>query len=100
MYNVRLVPMPSTTGGRLYRMGARSVREGWPPVDLGDVVLLRQLSHDTQSWQGIQFEGVIHAINRSAGEISKDALSCVLRSLKPETWQLFDATDLGHTRKA
>lgn len=71
MFNCRLVPMASTSGARLYRMAARSVREGWPPVDLGDIVLLRQLVPSKKSWQAIQFEGVIHAINRSAGELSK-----------------------------
>ena len=47
---------------------ARSIREGWPPVDLGDILNLRQLRPSFQSWQGLEFEASVAGINRAAGE--------------------------------
>lgn len=56
-------------GPPLYMLEARSIREGWPPVDLGDILNLRQLRPNFQSWQGLEFEASVAGINRAAGEV-------------------------------
>ncbi|GAA5858396.1 hypothetical protein JCM1840_001183 [Sporobolomyces johnsonii] len=60
---------PAPAGPQLYTLEARSIREGWPPVDLGDVLNLRQLRPANGSWQGLEFEASVAGINRAAGEV-------------------------------
>ncbi|BGP14796.1 hypothetical protein JCM10213v2_002751 [Rhodosporidiobolus nylandii] len=52
-----------------YVLQAKSIREGFPPVDLGDVLTLRQLRPHYQTWQGLEFQGSVAGINRAAGEV-------------------------------
>ena len=42
----------------LYTFAAKSIREGWPPVDLGDVLIMRQLRPWQSTWQGLAFVAV------------------------------------------
>lgn len=60
---------PTTTKPILYVLQARSIREGWPPVDLGDLLELRQLRPDNHQWQGFVFEASVFGINRAKGEV-------------------------------
>lgn len=53
----------------LYVLQARSIREGWPPVDLGDRVELRQLRPNINAWQGLRFFATVDAVNRAKGEV-------------------------------
>lgn len=53
----------------LYVLQARSIREGWPPVDLGDVLELRQLRPDLHAWQGLVFQASVDGVNRAKGEV-------------------------------
>lgn len=79
LYQVSMIPFaplasvsggtPPILAGFHYILPAPSVREGWPPVELGDLVNLRQLRPLDQFWQGILFEGSVAGINRSAGEL-------------------------------
>ncbi|SCV71091.1 BQ2448_2679 [Microbotryum intermedium] len=86
MYAVPIsrVPLPSSgpvspQTPRLYVLQALSVREGWPPVELGDSLELRQLrlqqrfvnGQNTSSgtWQGFVFEATIASVNRAKGEV-------------------------------
>ncbi|GAA6057525.1 hypothetical protein JCM3770_000567 [Rhodotorula araucariae] len=73
LYAVPLRPMPphpgDPPGPPQYILEARSIREGWPPVDLGDILTLRQLRPAYQSWQGLEFEASVAGINRAAGEV-------------------------------
>ncbi|GAA5934856.1 hypothetical protein JCM3775_001658 [Rhodotorula graminis] len=73
LYAVPLRPVPphpsDPPGPPLYMLEARSIREGWPPVDLGDILNLRQLRPSFQSWQGLEFEASVAGINRAAGEV-------------------------------
>lgn len=50
-----------------FRLVAKSIREGWPLVDLGDQLYLRQLFPETKNWQGIIFEATVQGINRAEG---------------------------------
>ncbi|BGP06863.1 hypothetical protein JCM10049v2_002691 [Rhodotorula toruloides] len=56
-------------GPPLYILEARSIREGWPPVDLGDILNLRQLRPAYSTWQGLEFHASVAGINRAAGEV-------------------------------
>ncbi|KWU42116.1 P-loop containing nucleoside triphosphate hydrolase protein [Rhodotorula sp. JG-1b] len=73
LYGVPLRPRPrhpgEPVGPPLYTLEARSIREGWPPVDLGDVLSIRQLRPQYQSWQGLEFHASVAGINRAAGEV-------------------------------
>ncbi|GAA5852569.1 hypothetical protein JCM8547_002548 [Rhodosporidiobolus lusitaniae] len=73
LYAVQLRPVPrhpsEPPGPPNYILEAKSIREGWPPVDLGDVLTLRQLRPAYQSWQGLEFQGSVCGINRAAGEV-------------------------------
>ncbi|BGP46894.1 hypothetical protein JCM10450v2_002745 [Rhodotorula kratochvilovae] len=73
LYAVPLRPLPphrgDPPGPPLYILEARSIREGWPPVDLGDILNLRQLRPSYQSWQGLEFEASVAGINRAKGEV-------------------------------
>ncbi|GAA5975720.1 hypothetical protein JCM10908_005257 [Rhodotorula pacifica] len=73
LYGVPLRPRPrqpgEPAGPPLYTLEARSIREGWPPVDLGDVLSIRQLRPAYQSWQGLEFHASVAGINRAAGEV-------------------------------
>jgi hypothetical protein len=48
--------LDDTPGMALYRVEAKSIREGWPPVDISDIVNLVQLRPESNSSQGIVFE--------------------------------------------
>lgn len=61
--------LPSGLPARLFSLEARSIREGHPPVDLGDEVNLRQLRPLQQSWQGILFIATVWGINRARGSV-------------------------------
>ncbi|KAM0751330.1 P-loop containing nucleoside triphosphate hydrolase protein [Meredithblackwellia eburnea MCA 4105] len=67
LYNIPLRHTPETP---LYTFDAPSIREGWPPVDLGDQLSLRQIIPDTHQWQGIHFEASVDGINRQAGSVT------------------------------
>lgn len=66
LYHVDILVKPDG----LYILEARSIREGWPPVDLGDLVELRQLRPELQSFQGIVFEASVASINRARGSVT------------------------------
>lgn len=70
---VRIPPPPPNPTAplppALFVLSARSIREGWPPVDLGDVLELRQLRPDFHSWQGLVFEASVDGVNRAKGEV-------------------------------
>lgn len=53
----------------LYTFAAKSIREGWPPVDLGDVLIMRQLRPWASTWQGLAFVASVWGINRAKGEL-------------------------------
>ncbi|KAM0788175.1 hypothetical protein ACM66B_001336 [Microbotryomycetes sp. NB124-2] len=73
LYNVpiqRVVDRHARPGDPiLYVLQARSIREGWPPVDLGDMLDLRQLRPEAHHWQGLLFEASVWGINRAKGEV-------------------------------
>jgi hypothetical protein len=59
LYSVPLtrdVGFAESSGIALYRVEAKSIREGWPPVDISDIVNLVQLRPESNSSQGIAFE--------------------------------------------
>lgn len=69
----RLPPLPPTpaapTPPILYVLQAPSIREGWPNVDLCDVLEIRQLRPEQQAWQGLVFEATVWGVNRAKGEV-------------------------------
>ncbi|GAA5904478.1 hypothetical protein JCM6882_008919 [Rhodosporidiobolus microsporus] len=73
LYSVplRLVPRhpAEPPGPPSFALEAKSIREGWPPVDIGDLLSLRQLRPAYQSWQGLEFQATVAGINRAAGEV-------------------------------
>ncbi|GAA5835798.1 hypothetical protein JCM11251_007429 [Rhodosporidiobolus azoricus] len=73
LYHVplRLVPRhpAEPPGPPSFALEAKSIREGWPPVDIGDLLTLRQLRPAYQSWQGLEFSATVAGINRAAGEV-------------------------------
>ncbi|KAK4050123.1 hypothetical protein OIV83_003694 [Microbotryomycetes sp. JL201] len=73
LYNVpirRVIDRQAQPGDpTLYILQARSIREGWPPVDLGDMLDLRQLRPEAHHWQGLLFEASVWGINRAKGEV-------------------------------
>ncbi|GAA5969919.1 hypothetical protein JCM11641_008085 [Rhodosporidiobolus odoratus] len=73
LYAVPLRPVPphpsDPPSPPRYILEAKSIREGWPPVDLGDVLTMRQLRPQYQTWQGLEFQASVAGINRAVGEI-------------------------------
>ncbi|GAA6027874.1 hypothetical protein JCM8097_001759 [Rhodosporidiobolus ruineniae] len=73
LYAAPLRPVPrhpsEPPGPPNYILEAKSIREGWPPVDLGDALTLRQLQPEHQTWQGLEFTASVAGINRAAGEV-------------------------------
>lgn len=62
----------SSTGAApptLFALDAPSIREGWPPVELGDVVNLRQIHGLWTEWPGYEFEATVWEIRRAAGQV-------------------------------
>lgn len=55
LYSAPVLPCPEIGLG-FYTLEARSIREGWPPVNIGDPVLLRQLRPEFQAAQGLTLE--------------------------------------------
>ncbi|SGY48952.1 BQ5605_C001g00719 [Microbotryum silenes-dioicae] len=86
MYAVPITRAPLPPSGsvapqspRLYVLQAPSIREGWPPVELGDSLELRQLrpqqrfvdgqTTSSGTWQGFVFEATIASVYRAKGEV-------------------------------
>lgn len=70
LYEVPLEMGPSIGPPGRFILKAPSIREGWPPVDLGDILHLRQVFPATRHWQGILFEASIEGIDRAAGAVT------------------------------
>ncbi|GAA98489.1 hypothetical protein E5Q_05175 [Mixia osmundae IAM 14324] len=54
---------------QLYAFDAKNIREGWPPVEIGDRILLRQLYPEHLTAQGTCFAARVHAISRVQGRV-------------------------------
>lgn len=72
LYNVPLLYIPPLPDDNAYspvlwKFEAKSIREGHPPVDLGDAVLLRQLRPEEKGWQGLIFVACVWGLNRAKG---------------------------------
>ena len=48
-------PQHSVSPVKLYKLQVPALREGYPMLDVSDVVLLRQLRPELKAWQGIEF---------------------------------------------
>lgn len=78
LYSSRLTPVPydaadlrlDSSVQHLYTLEAKSIREGWPGIDLGDNVRLRQLRPWAETWQGLEFTSTVHSINRAVGQVT------------------------------
>lgn len=53
----------------LYQLTIPALREGWPALDINDVVLLRQVYPVQQDWQGIEFVATVWAVQRARATI-------------------------------
>lgn len=76
LYGAPLIPVPNFKGApgpvyssSLYILKAPMIREGSPPVQLGDSVWLKQIRWETRSSTGTTFVASIHSINRAASTI-------------------------------
>ena len=74
LYGETINPIPwrkdVQTGNKgLYELKAALIREGSPPVQLGDTVWLKQIRWDVCQSQGFTLLATIHAINRAASTI-------------------------------
>ncbi|KAL8276887.1 hypothetical protein RQP46_010715 [Phenoliferia psychrophenolica] len=67
LYSVPL--LISETDPTRFTLVARSIREGWPPVALGDAVVLRQVYPDQRGWQGIIYEANVESVSRAEGQV-------------------------------
>ncbi|KAG0152337.1 hypothetical protein CROQUDRAFT_649720, partial [Cronartium quercuum f. sp. fusiforme G11] len=65
----------------LFNLEAKSVREGWPPIELGDLIGLRRLYPKYLQSDGLEYEGRVCAIKRVDGFITFECpqLAAVLR---------------------
>lgn len=64
-----------------FNLEAKSVREGWPPIELGDLIGLRRLYPKYLQSDGLEYEGRVCAIKRVDGFITFECpqLAAVLR---------------------
>lgn len=55
--------------GQYFKFEARSIREGWPPVTIGDKVLLKPLNWPEQRAEGVCLEARVWSLQKFAGII-------------------------------
>ena len=56
-------PHRSVSPVKLYKLQVPALREGYPMLDVSDVVLLRQLRPEQKSWQGIEFVASVYVVH-------------------------------------
>lgn len=84
MYNIPVVPVPSSTDSvALFSVQAPHIRENYPPVSLNDTVWLRQLRPWDQTFQGVAVEARVHTLQRIAGQV---VLRCDALA-QPHMWE-------------
>lgn len=74
LYNVNITPLPKASSpdphtGQYFQFEAKSIREGWPPVTIGDKVILKPLNWSQQRAEGVCLEARIWALQKLAGLI-------------------------------
>lgn len=67
----------------LFNLEAKSVREGWPPIELGDLIGLRKLYPRYLQSDGLEYEGRVCAIKRVDGFITFECTR-LMSTLRPE----------------
>lgn len=94
LYGIPVAPLPSTEtalgSGHYYVFEAPQIREGWPPVTIGDTVLLKQLRWPFKQPQGLCFEARVWSLQRFLGRI-------IIRCDQLAAYQLVVAENLDRT---